>query len=149
MNSSKTDSMDEMRHALARIGIFAMPAATRLCAQGFQLHRMESEHALILTEEFDRKLFSTVKSRKIRLMKSHSGNSDIWTIRDAELLVRSENAVCIPGLNSQLPTRTRIQDLGDGYLSVEGFWKDAGEDRILLTRCAVAANVTSRAWLSA
>lgn len=82
-------------------------------------------------------------------MKSHSGNADIWTIRDAELLVRGENAVCIPGLNSQLPTRTRIQDLGDGYLSVEGFWKDAGEDRILLTRCAVAANVTSRAWIAA
>jgi hypothetical protein len=109
---------------------------------------MESEPALAMTEKFDRKLFSSVTSRKIRLVKSHSGNPDVWTIRDVELLVRSENAVCVPGLNSELPTRTRIQDLGDGLLSVEGFWSDAGEDRILLTRCPVAANVTSRAWLA-
>ena len=148
MNSSKNDVMTEMRSALARIGIFAMPAATRLCTHGYKLHRMESEPALALTEKFDRKLFSSVTSRKIRLVKSHSGNPDVWTIRDVELLVRSENAVCVPGLNSELPTRTRIQDLGDGLLSVEGFWSDAGEDRILLTRCPVAANVTSRAWLA-
>jgi len=149
MNSSKIDSMNEMRHALARIGIFAMPAKTRLCTHGYKLYRMESEHALALTEKYDRKLYATVKSRQIRLVKSHSGNSDVWTNPDAELLVRSENAVCIPGLNSQLPTRTRILDLGDGLLSVEGFWRDAGEDRILLTRCPIAANVTSRAWLAA
>ncbi|SBW85403.1 hypothetical protein PVE_P0365 (plasmid) [Pseudomonas veronii 1YdBTEX2] len=149
MNSSKNDSMDEIRLSLARIGIFAMPATTRLCTHGYKLHLMESEHALALTEKFDSRLFATVKSRKIRLVESRSGNSDIWTIPDAELLVRRENAVCIPGLNSQLPTRTRIQDLGDGLLSVEGFWRDAGEDRILLTRCPIAANVTSRAWLAA
>ncbi|AVX93237.1 hypothetical protein [Pseudomonas psychrophila] len=149
MNNSKNDSMNEMRHALAKIGIFAMPVTTRLCAHGYKLHRMEAVHALALTERFDRKLFATVKSRKIRLIRSHSGTPDVWTIPDMELLVRIDNAVCIPELNSQLPTRTRIQDLGDGLLSVEGFWRDAGEDRILLTRCPIAANVTSRAWLAA
>jgi hypothetical protein len=149
MNSSVNDSMNDLRHGLARIGIFAVPATTRLCARGYRLHRMDPVHAVALIENFDRGLFSSVKSRKIRLAESHSGNADVWTIHDAQLLVRGENAVCVPGLESQLPKRTRVLSHGDGYLSVEGFWSDAGEDRILLTRCAVAANVTSRAWLAA
>ncbi|MBX8557075.1 hypothetical protein K5D56_21660 [Pseudomonas cichorii] len=144
MNSSMID----MRHALARMGIFAMPAATRLCAHGYKLHRMELGNALALAEKFDGKVFVTVKTRKLRLMNSPSGSSEVWTIRDLELLLRSENAVCLPGLYSRLPARTRIQDIGNGLLSVDGFWKDVGEDRILLTRCPVAANVTSRAWLA-
>ena len=110
---------------------------------------MEAAHAVALTETFDRNLFAAVKSRKIRLVDSHSGHADVWTFPDAQLLVRSENVICVPGLNSQLPTRTWVQNLGDGLLSVEGIWSDAGEDRILLTRCPVAANVTSRAWLAA
>lgn len=148
MNSSVNDSMNEIRHALASIGIFAVPATTRLCAHGYRLHRMEPMHAVALTENFDNELFATVKSRKIRLAESHSGNADVWTVPDAQLLVRSENAVCVPGLDSQLPKRTQVLNHGDGHLSVEGWWPDAGKDRILLTRCAVAANVTSRAWLA-
>ncbi len=148
MNSSVNDSMNE-RLALASIGIFAMPATTRLCARGYRLHRMDPAHAVALTENFDHDLFASIKSRKIRLAESHSGNADVWTIHDAQLLVRSENAVCVPGLDSLLPKRTKVMNHGDGYLSVEGYWNDAGEDRILLTRCAVAANVTSRVWLAA
>ncbi|WP_223508704.1 MULTISPECIES: hypothetical protein [unclassified Pseudomonas] len=149
MNNSVNDSMNKMRHALASIGIFAMPATTRLCASGYRLHRMDPVHAVALTENFDHDLFASVKSRKIRLAESHSGNADVWTIPDAHLLVRSDNAVCVPGLDSQLPKRTKVLNHGDGQLSVEGYWADAGEDRILLTRCAVAANVTSRVWLAA
>jgi len=148
MNSSVNDSMNE-RLALASIGIFAMPATTRLCARGYRLHRMDPAHAVVLTENFDHDLFASIKSRKIRLAESHSGNADVWTIPDAQLLVRSENAVCVPGLDSQLPKRTKVLNHGDGNLSVVGWWPDAGEDRILLTSCAVAANVTSRVWLAA
>ncbi len=148
MNSSVNDSMNE-RLALASIGIFAMPATTRLCARGYRLHRMDPVHAVALTKNFDRDLFASVKSRKIRLAESHSGNADVWTIPDAQLLVRSENAVCVPGLDSQLPRRTKVLNHGDGNLSVVGWWPDAGEDRILLTSRGVAANVTSRVWLAA
>jgi hypothetical protein len=149
MNNSVNDSTTKMRHALATIGIFAMPATTRLCARGYRLHRMEPVHAVALTQNFDHDLFTTVKSRKIRLAESHSGNADVWTIPDAQLLVRSENAVCVPGLDSQLTKRTKVLNHGDGSLSVVGWWPDAGEDRILLTSCPVAANVTSRVWLAA
>lgn len=147
MNSSVI-SMNE-RLALASIGIFAMPATTRLCVRGYKLHRMDPVHAMALTKNFDYDLFASVKSRKIRLAESHSGNADVWTISDAQLLVRSENAVCVPGLDSQLPKRTKVLNHGDGNLSVVGWWPDAGEDRILLTSSPVAANVTSRVWLAA
>lgn len=149
MNNSVNDAKKEMRQALAKIGIFAMPAATRLCAQGYRLHHMDRAHAEALTERFDNGLFASVRSRKIRLAESHSGNAEIWTMPDALLLLRSENAVCLPGLDSQLPKRTKVVNHGDGMLSVEGYWPDAGEDRILLTSCAVAANLTSRVWLAA
>jgi hypothetical protein len=110
---------------------------------------MDPVHAVALTENFDHDLFSSVKSRKMRLADSHSGNAAVWTIPDAQLLVRCENAVCVPGLDSQLPKRTKVLNYGDGSLSVVGWWPDAGEDRIWLTSCPVAANVTSRVWLAA
>lgn len=145
-NSVKGADLD-FRLALAKLGFFALPATTRTCDHGYRLHRMEVQHAIALAQCFDYGLFITARSRKIRLKDGKSGNDLVWKPEEASLLVRDLDRAYAPMLDSQLPTKTTVVSENDGLWSVEGFWENAGVDRILLTPCSEAADITSRAWL--
>ncbi|WP_143024520.1 hypothetical protein [Pseudomonas abietaniphila] len=133
---------------LAEMGILAIPAAPS-GMQRFHLYAMEPASARSLALHYDQDEFESTNTRLITLFESESGDNEVWRSEEAEVLVRTSHPASAPGLLSALPSRTSVQQHGAEHLSVEGYWDNVGADRILLTRCPLAADITSRAWRSA